>query len=110
MLAIFFAEPSSLSKQRGRNHLFCLLETEGSAKPVKPNKQQTTHALGRELFATYSCFTSNLPIFSLRTRAKAQYVDMSIRYSNQMQSFCCAKLLLLIICQPIFREILQHWL
>ena len=33
-------------KQTKRAEPFvCLLETEGSAKPVKPNKQQTTHAL-----------------------------------------------------------------
>ena len=47
----------------------CLLETEGSAKPVKRNKQQTIHALRREPFATHSFFTSNLPIVSFRIRA-----------------------------------------
>lgn len=49
----------------------CLLETEGSAKPVKRNKQQTIHALRREPFATYSLFTSNLPIISFRIRAQS---------------------------------------
>ena len=47
----------------------CLPDTEGSAKPVKANKQQTAHALGREPFATYSSFTSNLPIIRIRIRA-----------------------------------------
>ena len=41
----------------------CLFETEGSAKPVKENKQQTAHALRREPFATYSSFTSNFADF-----------------------------------------------
>ena len=47
----------------------CLLETEGPAKPVKRNKQQIAYALGREPFATYSLFTSNLPIISLQNKS-----------------------------------------
>ena len=47
----------------------CLLETEGSAKPVQANKQQTIHALRRELFATYFSCTSNLPIFGLENKS-----------------------------------------
>lgn len=47
----------------------CLFETEGSAKPVNGNKQQRVHALRRELFATYSPNTSNLPIISFRIKA-----------------------------------------
>jgi len=64
-------EPCAVGKQNGRNRFDCLLDTEGSAKPVKANKQQTIHALGREPFATYSSFTSNLPIFRIRIRAQS---------------------------------------
>jgi hypothetical protein len=50
------------ANKTGGNRFVCLLDTEGSAKPVKANKQQTAHALRREPFTTYSSFTSNLPI------------------------------------------------
>ena len=59
----------------------CLLETEGSAKPVQANKQQTIHALGRELFATYFSCTLNLPIFGLENKsvkARCGYVSILI--------------------------------
>ena len=56
----------------GENRFCCLLETEGSAKPVNANKQQTIHALRREPFATYFSFTSNLPIFGLENKSKAR--------------------------------------
>ena len=60
----------------------CLLETEGSAKPVKANKQQTIHAPGRELFATYSSFTSNLPIFGLENKSAKLGVFMLLFYNS----------------------------
>ena len=56
----------------------CLLETEGSAKPVNANKQQTIHALRREPFATHFSFTSNLPIFGLENKSVKLGVVMSI--------------------------------
>ena len=69
-----------VGKQNGRNRFDCLLETEGSAKPVKANNQQTAHALRREPFATYSSFTSNLPIFGLENKSVKLDLIISIIY------------------------------
>ena len=80
-------EPCAVGKQNGRNRFDCLLETEGSAKPVKANKQQTAHALRREQFATYSSFTSNLPIFGLENKSVKLDVVMSVFYSIILSSF-----------------------
>lgn len=73
-------EPCAISKQNGRNRFDCLLETEGSAKPVQANKQQTIHARRREPSATYFSCTSNLPIFGLENKS----VKLGMDYVNNL--------------------------
>lgn len=53
-----------LWKQTKRAEPLCLLETEGSAKPVKANKQQNIHARIRELMLLILLLLKILPIFS----------------------------------------------
>lgn len=68
-IAFAFGGASLSGQTKWAEPSVCLPDTEGSAKPVKANKQQTIHALRREPFATYSSFTSNLPIIRIRIRA-----------------------------------------